>query len=78
MNQPEPVYQALMDAIPDNFRIVTQGMKDPDGKRLIDHVALSASLHGKVAEIISRMAEDGTRLSDHAGVVVNVGKQEND
>jgi endonuclease/exonuclease/phosphatase family metal-dependent hydrolase len=49
-------------------------MKDPDGKRLIDHVALSESLHGEVTEIISRKAEDGTRLSDHSGVVVNIGE----
>ena len=47
-------------------------MTDPDGKRLIDHVALSKSLNGEVVEVISRRAEDGTRLSDHSGVVVNL------
>ena len=72
INQPEPVYKALMDAIPGSFTIITEKMKDPDGKRLIDHVALSGSLYGEVIEIISRMAEDGTRLSDHSGVVVNL------
>lgn len=75
MNQPEPVYEALMNAIPGGFTILTETMKDPDGKRLIDHVALSKSLHGEVAEIISRIAEDGTRLSDHSGVGATISER---
>jgi endonuclease/exonuclease/phosphatase family metal-dependent hydrolase len=67
--QPIRVAQALMKAIPDDFTIATRGMADADGKFLIDHILTSPTLKTEITEIIPRFAEDGTRLSDHVGVV---------
>ena len=72
-SQPERLFAELMTAIPGDFRIATKGMKDAEGKGLIDHFAGSPELSLEVEEIIPRFSADGTRLSDHVGVVVGVG-----
>ncbi|MCY4063100.1 MAG: hypothetical protein OXG53_12080 [Chloroflexi bacterium] len=41
-------------------------------KRFIDHVALSKDIESRSMRFISRIAEDGTVLSDHNGVVIDV------
>ncbi len=72
--QPVSVFEALLGAIPKQFAIATAGMKDAEGKSLIDHVAVSQGLQAKVEEIIPRFATDGTRLSDHVGVLTTLTK----
>lgn len=62
------VAKALADAIPANFRIATAGMKDPNDKELIDHIAVSPELAISITRIVPRFASDGTELSDHVGV----------
>lgn len=52
--------------------VATQGVRDTDGRALIDHVAVSRSLSATVDCTISRTTRDGTRLSDHPGVVCSV------
>ena len=41
-------------------------------KRFIDHVALSKDIESRSMRFISRISEDGTVLSDHNGVVIDV------
>ncbi|NJM00131.1 MAG: hypothetical protein HC924_15630 [Synechococcaceae cyanobacterium SM2_3_2] len=74
LNQPQKIGRALLEAIPETFTIPTKGLKDMDGKMLIDHYAVSPSLNIEITQILSRFAEDGTRLSDHVGVVAELKK----
>lgn len=48
--------------------IPTSGIR----KRFIDHVAMSADLGVESLHFISKIADDGTQLSDHNGVVLDV------
>lgn len=73
-SQPEHVFEALLASIPKHFRVATQGMKDADGKSLIDHFAVSSDLNIEVKDIVARFSHDGTKLSDHVGVLVNLTK----
>lgn len=68
INQPVPVFEALMAAIPPNFHIATAGLTDSEGFNFIDHIAVSPTLRVAINGILPKSAEDGTRLSDHAGV----------
>jgi len=70
--QPEHVFEALLSAIPKGFRIHTEGLKDAEGNRLIDHLAVSPALEAHVEEILPRFAPDGTRLSDHVGLLTKL------
>ena len=72
--QPLTVERALADAIPTGFKIATQGMRDSEGKSLIDHFAVSPQLEISTPEIIPRFAHDGTRLSDHVGIAASLYK----
>jgi exonuclease III len=70
--QPQRAYDALIEAIPGQFDIVTKGILDPDGKSLIDHFAVSPELSAEGVEVLHRLTPDGTRLSDHVGVVTTL------
>ena len=72
--QPEHVARVLMDAIPAGYQIVTEGLVDAEGNSLIDHIAVSPSLHTDDLQILPRTAGDGTKLSDHVGVCANLGE----
>lgn len=72
VSQPEYVSKALLSAFPEGFRIATEGMEDADGKRLIDHFAISPSLTANIEKVLPRFAPDGTRLSDHVGVMARL------
>ncbi len=57
-----------------DWNIPTAG-ESPDpslDKRFIDHIALSKDIVLRSIRFISRFAEDGTRLSDHNGVCIEV------
>ncbi len=73
VGQPLNVAKALADAIPEDFRIATEGMKDSEGRDLIDHLSVSPGLSISIPQVIPRHAGDGTRLSDHVGVVASLG-----
>ncbi len=72
--QPAHVFEALVQAIPSPFRIITQGIKDSEGKSLIDHIAISDGLESEKTVIIPRHSSEGTRLSDHVGVATAIIK----
>jgi hypothetical protein len=72
VTQPVHVYDALIHALPSSFRIATEGLKDSDGKNLIDHIAISNDLLAELTTIIPRVAPDGTRLSDHVGIASTI------
>lgn len=57
-----------------DWNIVTAGELDDPAldKRFIDHIALSEDIVLRSMRFISRFAEDGTRLSDHNGVCIDV------
>ncbi len=67
---PENVHQALQSAIASRLTIATVGLGF-DGKRTIDHIALSDDLMAESLTVISNI--DGQKkLSDHFGVVANL------
>lgn len=72
MGQPAIVASALTNAIPIDFRVVTQGMKDSQGMNLIDHLAVSPGISVSMLRIVPRISNDGTELSDHVGVVASL------
>lgn len=69
VSQPKDVAQALVEAIPSDFRIATAGATDLEGRNLIDHITVSRGLEISVTGFLPRTSEDGTHLSDHSGVV---------
>jgi endonuclease/exonuclease/phosphatase family metal-dependent hydrolase len=69
VGQPVNVAKALADAIPADFLFATEGMKDAEGADLIDHFVVSPDLFISITHIVPRFSRDGTRLSDHVGVV---------
>ncbi len=70
--QPPRVAEALSAAFPPGFRIGTDGMTDADGYGLIDHFAVSPGQCISITKIISRITEDGTRLTDHVGIAASL------
>ncbi|WPJ96798.1 hypothetical protein SH580_03650 [Coraliomargarita algicola] len=70
--QPQRAFNALTEAIPRQFDIATEGILDPDGKSLIDHYAVSPELRVEAIEVLHRFTPDGTRLSDHVGVLTTL------
>ena len=72
INQPVPVFDALMAAIPPNFHIVTAGLTDAEGFNFIDHIAISPGVRASINGILPKTAEDGTRLTDNSGVHVTI------
>ena len=64
--------EALLEAIPPGFRVATEGLKDVDGYGLIDHMTGSPGLEISSIKVLPRIAEDGTRLSDHVGVMASL------
>jgi exonuclease III len=75
VGQPVNVAKALADAIPADFRIATEGLKDAEGADLIDHFVVSPDLSISITEIVPRFSPDGTRLSDHVGVAASLEKR---
>ncbi|NQW99820.1 endonuclease/exonuclease/phosphatase family protein [bacterium] len=72
MYQPRHVAEALSGAFGNDLVIATAGRSDHLGKPLIDHYSHTANMVVEVLEIIPNYAEDGTRLSDHVGVVASI------
>jgi endonuclease/exonuclease/phosphatase family metal-dependent hydrolase len=72
VSQPKHIADALLTAMPPDFSIVTEGMTDPENKNLIDHFSISSTLNALSIEILPRFDSDGTRLSDHVGVVATL------
>lgn len=72
VGQPAIVAKALAAAIPADFIIATMGLKDADGADLIDHFAVSPALAISITEIVPRLSQDGTTLSDHVGIVASL------
>lgn len=71
--QPVAVYDALVGALGSSVQLVTDGVRDDEGKQLIDHVAVSSGVIGRVVETIPRKGAAGLRISDHVGIVVELG-----
>jgi hypothetical protein len=76
VSQPLIVASALADAMPVNFRIVTQGIKDSHGMSLIDHLAVSPGIAVNMLQVVPRVSNDGTELSDHVGVAASLERSE--
>lgn len=72
VSQSLPVAEALTACFPADFTISTAGLKDDDDKPLIDHCATSSGFTAQVTEIIPKTIPEGTKLSDHVGVVLSL------
>ena len=70
--QPVSVFDALTQALGEAFEIVTQGCQDITGKSAIDHLACTNDLSGAMTSILPARLDDGTTLSDHFGMVVEL------
>ena len=75
VGQPVNVAKTLADAIPDDFMIATEGLKDSEGGDLIDHFVVSPNLSIAITQIVPRFSPDGMRLSDHVGVAASLEKR---
>ena len=71
--QPARVYEALREALGSSWRVVSESVVDEDGGQLIDHVVVGGGVLGEVTGVLPRRAPDGVRLSDHPGVLAEVG-----
>lgn len=69
---PEPVHAALLDTLGSRFTVATAGLVGPDGRMAIDHIAHTSGYVGHSVAVLSGVAPDGTRLSDHFGVVAEL------
>ncbi len=67
---PDELQQALLAALPSGMAIATADLEF-EGRRNIDHIALSEDLVAQSIEAISN-THDGRGLSDHFGVVASV------
>lgn len=56
----------------DNWLIPTAGIS----RHFIDHVAMSSDLRVETLQFISRFAADGSELSDHNGVVIDLAHKD--
>jgi hypothetical protein len=72
--QPKRVFEALRDALPADLEVVTAGAVPGLDRLLIDHLAISSELSAPVVEGFEKEDEEGG-LSDHDGVVVEVGRR---
>lgn len=72
VNQPPEVSAALMDAIPNGFSVSTAGLEDAEGHKLIDHIATTADLTVTIDRLLPRTGGDGTRLTDHTGILATL------
>ena len=68
---PARLRAALQDAISPQLTIATAAL-GYDGRRTIDHIALSGDLAVASLAAIGNRAKDGKRLSDHFGVVASL------
>ncbi len=64
---PRKLQEALKSALPSRMTIATSAL-GLDGRRSIDHIALSEDLAAESLGVISNL-DGATRLSDHFGVV---------
>ena len=60
--------QALSAMLPPGFTVATSGLLCPAGKALIDHLVISEDLSISQIKVLSNLAADGSRLSDHPGI----------
>ena len=70
--QPINVAEALSTVLGESLIVATAGRTDNEGKQLIDHYSHTANLAVEITEIIPRISDGGTDLSDHVGVVASV------
>lgn len=75
VSQPDAVYRALHGSLAGCVSVATEGLKDAEGKCLIDHVAVSPQLRAQVTQILPRISDAGMRLSDHVGIVARIERR---
>lgn len=72
VSQPPEVFAALMNSIPAGFTVATAGVEDAEAHRLIDHIATTADLSVMIDRLLPRITDDGTRLTDHTGILATM------
>lgn len=70
--QPIRVAEALSNVLGENLVVATAGKTDDEGMLLIDHYSHTTDLAVEVLEIIPRKSAEGTKLSDHVGVIASI------
>ena len=66
-------YPLLRECLDLGLTAHTEGLVDKDGDPLIDHVATSPGIACDVLEVIPKTDGEGNVMSDHSGVVVELG-----
>jgi endonuclease/exonuclease/phosphatase family metal-dependent hydrolase len=70
--QPHSVHDRLMEALGSRFKFITGGALPGLEAQSIDHVAVSKELEAAAVGTFSNVTENGTRLSDHFGLRVQL------
>lgn len=65
-------YQRMRASAFKKMHIATTELRGPDGKLSVDHIAYGQDLLTQGEQIISNFAEEGRKISDHFGVVVQL------
>ncbi len=69
--QPKDVYNLLLDTFVHGYTLATAGIKDEQGRLLIDHIAVGRRLSLRIKNLIPKKLAPGLPLSDHVGVLAN-------
>jgi hypothetical protein len=72
---PKSVHEALMRALPEGMQVATEGLIPDLGLRSIDHLAHTTDLTVTAVQGLSKRSPDGHRLSDHFGLLVQLGRR---
>ena len=70
--QPRKAYDSLTATLADPWTVVTAGSVPGIDEQVIDHVAVNGQLVAESVLGFSNRDEDGRRLSDHSGVIVEL------
>ena len=69
---PKKAHEALLKMVGSDLVLATRGLFPEVDKLAIDHVAHTKGLRAVSAQAISNVAADGSRLSDHFGVRIDL------
>ena len=60
---------ALDGVLAEGLELATSGMVDEQGRGVIDHIAATPDLKVSSVTVLSKLATNGMRLSDHPALV---------
>ena len=74
--EPKLIHNALLSAIPNNFKVATAGKIEGAPSPAIDHLCHSPALACRHLSVLPQYDESGSRLSDHYGLLIDLQDSE--